>query len=296
MSRSPPLFFLLLPVVLLQEGTALSLLQWNPHWQCFAQDKDGCEASAEEYLTTQLKALDVDFANIVELEDSSYAPPAGWAAIRQQCNLDVTVLIYNSARWKPAPISRSTVKGCMKPNDRAFVVQQFDGLGASAGAKLIAVGAHYPHSGDRERGPLKDALAATVSATDTKAVVFMADTNEEASVTSADVALEVGMPKGSLVASELLNSCCLDISYIRPFDRILANFGSSMQTQLLFDQGIPEWAHGQFHKPVAVKLNGAAHDVRQLLLGLSALPSNDNGAEAEHFWLGEAHTEDLFMV
>jgi len=295
MSRLSLLFFLL-PLVLPQGASALNLLQWNPHWQCFEQNEGGCKASAEEYLTAQLKALDVDFANIVELEDASYVPPTGWAAIRQQCNLDVTVLIYNTARWQPASTSGSGVKGCMKPNDRSFVVQQFNGLAASAGAKLIAIGAHYPHSGDKERGPLKDALAATVSATDTKAVVFMADTNEEATTASPDIAHDIGMPRGPFITSELLNSCCLDISYIRPFDRILANFGTGMQTRVLFKTGAPEWAHGQFHKPVAVTLNAAVPDMRKLLLGLSELPPKGNDDEADSFWLGGAHGEDVLMT
>merc|ERR1711862_286679 len=69
------------------------------------------------------------------------------------------------------------------------------------------------------------------------------------------LARDVSLPGGHVTGTELLNTCCKDIGYIRPFDRIVANFGTLSNSTLLFDT-MPAWAQGQMHNGVIASLVG----------------------------------------
>lgn len=231
---------------------AISLFQWNPHWECFAQNRHNCAARAEAQVKFHLMSTDADFANIVGLEDHDYVPPSGWEMFRQQCGQDVSLLIYNTKWWTPSVATGSAQRGCILGGHRPFVVQQFDGV---LGQSVVIVGAHFPHNGDKKRGPLRDAIANAVKATGIDSVIMMADTSENRSVSNQDVALDLAFPAGPVVGSELVNTCCEDIGYTRPYDRIIANYGTVMDTVLLFDK-MPSWAHGKMHNGIKGTLVG----------------------------------------
>jgi len=231
-------------------GPALNLLQWNPHWQCFEWNRNNCREEFHKSLSAQLETADIDFANIVELNDDRSRLPARWKAMHHMCGIDRTTLIYNADRWSVPSLRASGRTGCMAHKDRPFIVQQFTEAAAWGGErKVVVVGAHYPHT--KERKALASALRAVVHATGEQSVVFLADTNEANITSNEQVFLDIEAPDGTLRSSELQNTCCLnnDFRYEMTYDRIIANFGVDIVTTVLFDDP-PRWAQGEFHKPI----------------------------------------------
>mmetsp|Transcript_70759 Transcript_70759/g.199825 ORF Transcript_70759/g.199825 Transcript_70759/m.199825 type:complete len:344 (-) Transcript_70759:142-1173(-) len=250
-ARSP--FRLLVASLLLGPGRGLNLLDWNPHWQCFTKDNDACAKHASLFLSALLQDHDMDFANIVEFEYEHYEAPEPWVIMRQKCGLDISMLIYHSGRWRPAGEQAAGASGCMKtPDDRSFIVQQFEQTGGDQ--KLVVAGAHYPHSGDKDRTALKDGLASVRAATGVEQVILMADTNEDASTSNEVIMQDIGVSTDAVTGTKLENTCCFDIGYVRPFDRIIANFEANLSTLVLLEPWFPEWAKtGQLHKPMVAK-------------------------------------------
>lgn len=261
---APGCLFCLLATSLFNMGLgSLNLFQWNPHWQCFSKDSYFCASNASSFLSAVLQDHDVDFANVVEFEDATYKAPEPWKMIHQKCGMDMVLLIYHSNRWRA---SGSKAHGCMNtPDDRSFIVQQFKETGGTH-RKLIAVGAHYPHHGDHDRAALKSGLSSVRKATGVEQIVLMADTNEEASMSNEDIMQDIGV-KNTMTGTELKPTCCYDIGYIRPFDRIITNFGQKMSTMVLLTPWFPDWAReGQLHRPVVGKMNWTARSSKKALL------------------------------
>jgi len=161
----------------------------------------------------------------------------------------------------------------MEEGDRPFIIQQFMSTSTSEGG-VIVVGAHFPHpttlgSTDfKETENLRIALAGVLNQTEIERVLLMADTNEGTSVKSEQLMEHLlGSRGGEIVSSSLERTCCWDndFAWWGVFDRIIANFGAEMQTEVLFDP-LPSWAkeiqnesdpgskRGAFHKAIKVSL------------------------------------------
>jgi len=265
----------------------LRLLQWNPHWQCFAWNTNNCSAEAAATLPMLLEESDIDFANVIEFEAPGWSPPENWTSIDSTCGIDLVDLIYNNVRWE---LSGPGEKGCMveamneTKRDRPYLIQQFINTNTSEG--VIVIGAHFPHPASftvstfKEAEVLKGALKRVLNATDVQKVVLIADTNEWTSVSSESLMSYLGAPGDTVVSSSLERTCCFDNDFAAwgAFDRIVANFGAEMETEVLFDP-LPLWAHevknvsdpasrrGAFHKAVRCVLLMTGTGRRHRLMG-----------------------------
>jgi len=232
----------------------LAVLQWNPHWECFVKSSN-CTHQAESTLEGLLlnTELDLDFANIVELEDQSYIAPSGWAMLNSTAKRDVTTLFYNSERWTPIAASGAHQAGCMVAQDRPYVVQAF--AHNRRGFSVIVVGAHFPHVLSIYGGMkvLGAAIKSVINATGVTAIVLAADTNMDRHLpygSSGGLMKLLGVPAVEhIVSTDLLKTCCLNDGFHFTFDRVIANFGMDMNTSMLFDP-TPAWAFGEFHRAV----------------------------------------------
>eukprot|EP00931_Biecheleriopsis_adriatica_P002699 TRINITY_DN10374_c3_g1_i4.p1 TRINITY_DN10374_c3_g1~~TRINITY_DN10374_c3_g1_i4.p1 ORF type:complete len:523 (+),score=94.89 TRINITY_DN10374_c3_g1_i4:23-1591(+) len=271
----------------------LQLLQWNPHWQCFAWNSNDCAAQARKSLQAMLQGFDVDFANLIEFEDDGFSMPAGWTSIRSSlsCGKDRLDLVYRSTKWRPAATTGAGAKGCMVQHDRPFIVQQFDSIGGSD--SIIVVGAHFPHPASNtdstlQADVLQTALQDILAVTGIDKVVLLADTNESPSVSSSRLMSFLGIP-GETVSTSLQPTCCFDNSFPSwgTFDRIIANFGLQMQTQVLHDP-LPTWAHevqlassrrGAFHKAIKGVLvtDDSTFGGSSTAIGSSTIPATTTG-------------------
>lgn len=103
----------LLGCAALGQRAPLSLLQWNPHWQCVVWNSRNCTEEAGKALVATLEGEDVDFANLIEYADPAGILPENWTNIRNAglCGRDSLDLIYNSARWTPV-IGMWPSRGC----------------------------------------------------------------------------------------------------------------------------------------------------------------------------------------
>lgn len=238
----------------ISRASALNLLQWNPHWQCFVKNEKNCKENAEAALESLLAHYDVDFANIVELADNNYSLPVPWVWITKDCGKDRTALIYNSSRWAPGTMEGSGAEGCMEEGrDRPFVVQQFTAkVPGQLVPQVVVIGAHYPHTAEREA--LKQSLAFVLSATKVPEVILIADTNENSWVSNDNIMKDIG--QGAVTGTNLERTCCYNDNFYEAhtFDRIIANFDGVMSTTVLFDT-LPYWARtGEFHKGILGQL------------------------------------------
>jgi len=253
--------------------TGIRLMQWNPHWQCFAQSPD-CATNATQALASLLQEGPqgpLDFVNVVEMEVTpSYQPPAPYKALGayQSCGHDWDTLIYDASLW--TLLSNAT--GCMY-DGRSYAIGTFRSV-VDPQFTLTAVGAHYPQTLNASTHAYVDGTAALKAAikaqAPTSGLVLMADTNTEGpeaaaakpdhhgvNRTSAQLATDLGIwPAGSAKpppASTLFHACCYSDGFDWQGDRIIANFGRAGASTLLFDPA-PAWAAfdgSEFHKGVA---------------------------------------------
>mmetsp|Transcript_16206 Transcript_16206/g.41936 ORF Transcript_16206/g.41936 Transcript_16206/m.41936 type:complete len:337 (-) Transcript_16206:253-1263(-) len=261
----------------------LQLLQWNPHWQCFAWNENNCTEHAQSNLNSMLQASDIDFANIIEFEVDNLTLLEPWTSMRSDCGHDRVDLVYSTSRWRPSSQDGASVKGCMVPADRPFIVQKFNSISNSSGTpSVIVIGAHFPHPQGLEdtavagADVLKAALQSVMAnTTDHQPIVLIADTNEWNTVPSKDIMAALGVQGGNMVSTSLERTCCYDVGfpYWGTFDRIIANFGSDMVTTV-FHTPLPAWAEqvrevsgmerkGAFHKAIKGTLvMGHSHGMR----------------------------------
>lgn len=214
-------------------------------------------------LLSERLANGTDFANVVELETHDFAAPTGWANISYTCGRDMTTLFFDSTRWKMSEGAALGAKGCMVKDDRAYVVQVFEHLTESL--KVVVIGAHFPH---RTLGTtLSASLRGVVNASGVESTLLIADTNINRpgafpvcprSLCSSSVEIFQGLDivrADQAVSTVLEKTCCLNPPYgfAFEFDRIIANFGTSMTTEL-HDDPTPSWAVGAFHKSITGRL------------------------------------------
>lgn len=269
---------------------SLSVLQWNPHWQCFSEPRYAdCSRNVPGLLESRLSSFAVDFANLVEL-NISWTPPYPWRAISAICSpdsvecYDQISLVYNSEKWF-AVAGAGSARGCIQsypsPN-RPYIVQLFQNLQSSA--RVVVVGAHFSHCASL--GSLPSDAIRVMEETGVRRVILIADTNRYAKnvnlqstrmcestqlwapacaqpCTSASICntsreiLEqlVGHRHSRVVrGTQLKPSCCNSwVGFQFPFDRIIANFGSQMTTSML-DDPAPAWMGNEFHKAMLARL------------------------------------------
>jgi hypothetical protein len=258
-------------------ATAIIGLQWNPHFECFIQNAATCKKPAYEALKQELVSGDKDFASIVELEDAGeFDTPTGWARYAYTCEQgdtktrDQISLFYNSGKWKPS--IETPVLGCsLQGADRAYIVWAFTNI-ADPSLTTVVVGAHFGHEDQYQSsidtvGPAIGQVANSVGTTN---IFFMGDVNQPHSKSSDEVLsdlekkAEIDNSK-TVESSDLLVTCCMDSKFTptsgddsRTYDRVIANFGKSMATKLLFNPA-PTWAEGtatvsKFHKAIVGSL------------------------------------------
>ncbi|CAE8677556.1 unnamed protein product [Polarella glacialis] len=262
-------------LTLCKSESALNLFMWNPHWQCFVWNQNDCKGEVEKALETFFPAFDIDFAALVELADSNYTTPDGWSSNQSHCGHDLVNLVFNTNKWRMATSPGSYIAGCMVPNDRPFIVQLFEST--SGGEPVIVAGAHFPHpdsstlhsedsleyKATANTGPLRDAIAYIKDWSGVNKVIVIADTNAWTWVPTSTIMEMLQIPSGTWVSTSLERSCCFDAGFPPEyaFDRIMANFGGSMHTTMLYEDGLPAWANqtkgqsrGAFHKPIVGRL------------------------------------------
>jgi len=239
----------------------ITAMQWNPHWECF-EESVACRSGALQALSRRL-SNDTDFANVVELETANFSLPADWQNLSHSCSRDVTTLFFNSARWRLPEVETAGETGCMVTEDRPYVVQMFEHL--KENLRVIVVGAHFPHG--TIGTTMGESIRAVANATGVDAVVLIADTNINSPhhmwclgdiqhnhcKSSTDIFKTIGVPHADKsITTALLKTCCRNppFGYAFEFDRVIANFGTSMATQL-HDDPAPTWAAGKFHKGIS---------------------------------------------
>jgi len=245
----------------------MTFFQWNPHWECFSWNEGGCADHVLDMTTDFLKTHDVDFANLVEL--SYVRPVEGFSAMVSGCTGDFTYLYYNSDRWERIDDQGAWDLGCIVGSSRGFVVQAFKALKPAAGPlvpdKVVVVGAHFPHPGGTEPlspsdvAHLVSSISTALKTVQSDQVVLIADTNEFRSTSSAEIGDYLGFPGSERQSTSLERTCCVDNNF-QPdttFDRVIANFGASMKTDVLMNDPLPSWVRqtrggqtGAFHKPL----------------------------------------------
>jgi len=154
----------------------------------------------------------------------------------------------------------------MVAEDRAYVVQSFQHR--TENMRLIVVGAHFPHGTLGNK--LGDSIRSVVNATGEDQILMIADTNINSPdhiwclgdihhhycKSSKDISKALELPHSDkTVSTELLKTCCRNppFGYAFEFDRVIANFGTAMTTEL-HDDPSPTWATGAFHKGISGRL------------------------------------------
>jgi len=206
----------------------LTLLQFNPHWECLDPKYGGtCAPPAIAFLNLRLKSDSVDFANFVHTHSFDYSPPDGFTPLVQTCNLDRIALLYNHDRWAA---TAAPERGCHEEG-RSWQVTPFQSV-ADGEVKLLVVNSHFQHIETSEGWDLKNkvsGLADKISemrhTTGIQNVLLIADTNHKKSSRKLFEALNV---LGEIASTEPLShsTCCMDSPYAGPYDRVIANFGT----------------------------------------------------------------------
>lgn len=256
----------------------LTLLQWNPHYQC--GQSPACSGAMTGLATERLQSEQVDFANFIEFPPS-WTPPAPWKTIQKYCGKDLVSLVYNSGKW--TAVDNMKRDGCIIGSDRPYIVQQFDG---PDGSQVVVIGAHYDHV--IGIGDLGSDTRAVQEASKVTRLVLIADTNRyvRGVTTGSDHFCDISKEPGSsvvcqtnaeildqilgvcsvnVISAKYLASCCSDTvhhtddPFINPYDRIASNFGSSMETKL-YDDPTPTWVANSFHKAILGRLSAKQQD------------------------------------
>ena len=227
----------------------------------------------------------MDFINLIGLpiKHYPYIPPNGWTILKsQKCGTppykpDWDTLIYNDQKWKPLDDGKlSYDEMCMINGTeyiaRSFVVHGF--VRISDGLSVVIAGAHYSHD---HTGNGKDidiqgqeisfikTIHEVMRNINTTNFILIADTNED-SWTAKD---NLKFLKIYNNVSDIVNgsprrfySCCQDDGYSYREDKIIADFGNEMRSEMLYDgisaKNMPVWListpHSISHKPILATL------------------------------------------
>eukprot|EP00930_Biecheleria_cincta_P029186 TRINITY_DN20311_c0_g1_i1.p1 TRINITY_DN20311_c0_g1~~TRINITY_DN20311_c0_g1_i1.p1 ORF type:complete len:358 (-),score=44.91 TRINITY_DN20311_c0_g1_i1:473-1546(-) len=211
----------------------ITLLQFNPHWECFKDaNYHKCGLQVFQLITRFLQEHDVDFANLVMFA-KWYSPPDGWG---MKCwsggGGDTDCIIWKSKSWEQI----SPKVDCWYGHGRACNVMTFQRLDRPDD-KVTVVGAHFPHApGGKWYGDYLGELrqsSSLATQTVTKRVIVLADSNAGLKQMPDRTLLE-GI--GALSQGQTFHglwyayrTCCYDMGYQGFFDRIAANFGQKLE-------------------------------------------------------------------
>lgn len=215
----------------IHNSTALTMLQFNPHWECFIPVNMGtCGRNVFGLIDRLLQNHSTDFANIIELP-SSYRPPKGWQmACRKGGGGDTACILWRSLVWEVVQPHTE----CWWGNGRACNIMTFQNVRVRD-LKVTVLGAHFPHgagSGFYQDfvGTLRWNLKKSKNTTDK--VILLADSNaglhEKSDVgILEDLAL---LPPHTRVPTLWYDyrTCCYNIGFRAFFDRVGANFGKKL--------------------------------------------------------------------
>jgi hypothetical protein len=229
----------------------VSLMHWSPHWQCTT--KPCCADVASNYINTTIVNRQVDFAHIIELENTSYRPPPNYTLIKANCG-DQSTLIYN-IKWKPIGsyhIFCINDAGTIGSSGRPTIVQQFQYNGFTT----FVIASHFTHFRNNYISGLNKALT-SLGITSKDTIVFMGDTNQEGSSETLITDILQGRPS-NIKASTVAGTCCYNgpnSKFPLKYDRIIATFGSYISTDLpTFHEVIPNpitgCSYAEMHLPV----------------------------------------------
>eukprot|EP00439_Symbiodinium_sp_Y106_P019948 s2049_g2.t1 len=177
-------------------STALTMLQFNPHWECFIPaNMETCGRNVFGLIDRLLQNHSTDFANIIEPWlfgsdlsgpylvllpaaelPSSYRPPKGWQmACRKGGGGDTACILWRSLVWEVVQPHTE----CWWGNGRACNIMTFQNVRVSD-LKVTVLGAHFPHgagSGFYQDfvGTLRWNLKKSKNTTDK--VILLADSN-----------------------------------------------------------------------------------------------------------------------
>ena len=210
------------------EDLRVSLIQWNPHWGCFASGNSCCGNVVINYVTTQLVARNVDFANLIEFDVPNYVPPPNYQIILAPCSNDLVSLIYHT-RWRPigAPhVFCINDAGNINQGGRPTIIQRFSN---SSGYIVTVIGSHFTHFRDNYIRGLHTAFA-QVNVTVNDHIIFMGDTNQNG--TSQQLMIDMLQATPSIILGSRSEGTCCYSSFRLHYDRIITTFGSTISTEI----------------------------------------------------------------
>lgn len=264
----------------------LRALQFSPHAECYSKqfDKKGiCAKTVQEKVYNVLRGENhVDFASIIYSQGQVEPPADVWVKIYASCPLlgppsgDDAMLLYNSNRWLTNGLG---VMGCLGGDSmnhfsdaalngtsrdelrRPYIVQAFRRRNTSFG--VIVVVAHFPHRVEYARNmrKLKHAVQEMVNSSGILNVILISDTNQpQGAAKSAQILNDIGAPVTGVVRSTgLFKSCCFPGFTITGYDRIITNFGSSMEDVYPWSKAnVSSWGQRNMHLPVLGSLQLAS--------------------------------------
>lgn len=243
--------------------SAITMYQWNPHYECFGSAHSDCASNALQQITSHVTS-DVDFANIVELEKNDDFEVSGFKRVSYKCDSstasDEITFFYNSDRWK---LETEPSQGCAPSPQRAYQVFSFSYIGDSS-FKVVVAGAHFDHANPGQiptisTTAIAKAIAKQAQDSNADKFIFLGDTNVYTNP-STDIQTALLNDSPSLSNDVCMTTpldaktCCYNSggssSFPDPFDRIFANFGSSMD-YTIYDEPTPSWAKfDKFHRAI----------------------------------------------
>jgi len=182
--------------------------------------------------------------------------------------MDDIMMLYKTSSWTPQIGANRSACMEREGNDftRPFYVQGFHSK-ASKDMSVVLVAAHFPHRAGMQKGlrMLSQAVYEVKSLVGTTKVITIADTNlgnsdgghnehrRRMAVPGPKIMHQCcGVPEDeedTVQSSEIAFTCCDRTLAIDGYDRIMANFGSYMQTVLPL-KASPDWSARNFHIPV----------------------------------------------
>ena len=228
----------------------LSLLTFNPHYQCFAAGNECCSNVIVNYINTNLISRNIDFANIIEMEIYNYQPPTGFSIINKQCGSissgDYISMIYNNVRWTPVGAPNTYCIG-----NRPTIIQQYRLINQNT--LVWVIGAHFTHDLQQYVSGLNTAITQMGISVNDK-VVFMADTNQVGTSEKLITDILGFRPPIIMASTQDVGTCCYP-HFSQPYDRIITTFGSAIQSYIpTFNEIVPNptsnCSYSEFHKAI----------------------------------------------
>jgi hypothetical protein len=269
----------------------LGLLMFNPHGECFMRNAHTCTEAFTEFTNGLLLHNDskygpIDFGTLA-YTNGKYKVPEGWGQYHYVCKghfIDDVMMVYKKSAWKPVEGAQRSY--CMEKKgrdlSRPYIVQAFTQILPTSLASrhatsstdepltVVVVSGHFPHRAGMKTAlqGLTKAVDAVKEASGADKVITIVDSNlgnsnggrnpnrRRMAVPGPQI-MEwcCGAPKGSKVmSSEIAFTCCGRAMNIDGYDRIMASFGSNMETILPFKKA-PSWSRNNFHLPMLAYLD-----------------------------------------